>query len=328
MKKDTENITDSIEYWKNETVAFLALTSLKGVGYWTIRKIAESGVGFKDLLKASSAEKLAKFLRISLPSNIAWEDYQKDLWNTGLEKARELNKLGIKLYFYQQNTFPVSLKNISDPPYWIFIQGTLDNLKIRSVSIVGTRKPSEDGVLLTKLLVASLANKNIPTVSGLAFGIDQLAHIESLRYGIPTVAVLGNGIFVEYPKGSNILKNRIIESGGTIITEYLPTQNYSAENFVRRNRLQAALGATLIPVEWSIKSGTSHTVEYAFKYNKKIINVYLPNTYSSRPELKFSETSRGAISYEMPCDINKVINYLINCEENIKTIPTQQSFDL
>ncbi|WP_227255692.1 DNA-processing protein DprA [Serratia marcescens] len=328
MDENKENQYDSVEYWKNEIVAFLALTCLKGVGYWTLRKIAESGVGFKYLLKASSAEHLTKFLRVSLPKNVSWEDYQQVIWNRGLERARVLNGLGVKLYFYNHKLFPPALKKIPDPPYWIFVEGSIDNLIKRSVAIVGTRKPSLDGIFLTKMIVAAIANKSIPTVSGLASGIDQLAHIESLRYGIPTVAVLGNGFFVEYPKGSNELKSKIVEEGGTIVSEYLPDQNYSAENFVRRNRIQAALCSVLVPVEWKIKSGTAHTVEYAHKYKKKILNIFLPNTYVSRAEIKFSEVYRDAFSCEMPGDVNKAIDYIsgeINFESNP---PTQQVLDL
>lgn len=118
------------------------------------------------------------------------------------------------------------------------------------------------------MAIAGFAGKDVVTVSGLATGIDQIAHIESLRYGIPTVAVLGNGMFVEYPSGSGRLKHQILASGGTIVSEYLPNQSYSSENFVRRNRIQAALCDTLVPVEWMIKSGTAHTVNFAIDYVK------------------------------------------------------------
>ncbi len=316
--------SDSLDFWKNEIVAFLALTSLKGVGYWTLRKIYESKVGFKKLLKADSAEILTSYLRISLPKNISWNEYQQKLWITGIEKARDLKNKGVNLYFYDQPSFPESLKLINEPPYWIFVSGQLDNLKKKSVAIVGTRKPSIDGIFLTKLLVSSLNDLNLCTVSGLATGIDQQCHIESIRYGIPTIAVLGNGIFVEFPKGSFSLSNEIISHNGTIVTEYLPEQTYSSENFVRRNRIQAALCSVLFPVEWNVKSGTAHTVEYAFKYNKKIINIYLPKTYQDRPELAFSEKNRNAISIELPKNITSLLAEISNEK---KDVPAQQRLD-
>ncbi|EAO2560601.1 DNA-processing protein DprA, partial [Salmonella enterica] len=320
---EDKDYTEIREFWKNEIIAFLALTCLKGVGYWTLRKIYESKLGFKNLLKASSADALAGYLRVALPKDIAWEEFQQELWAKGLERARELNKKGIVLTFFDQPTFPTNLKNISDPPFWLFVHGNQDILNKKSIAIVGTRKPTDDGIFLVKLIVSGLYEKDIVTVSGLATGIDQSCHYESIRYGIPTIAVLGNGIFVEYPKGSKNLYNQIVLSGGAIVTEYLPDQIYSAENFVRRNRIQAALCTSLIPVEWKIKSGTAHTVEYAYKYSKKIANPYLPNTYNLRPELSFSEENRKSLSFLMPTELKEMMDYIFSEDLNLRAEPTQ-----
>jgi len=328
MEENSNNTNDLVEFWKSEIVAFLALTSIKGVGYWTLRKIFESGLGFKNILKDVSPDVLLKHIRISLPLDVNWESYRQEIWNVGLEKARFLNKQGISLHFYEQKSFPNSLRNIPEPPYWIFVEGNIDNLSRKSVAIVGTRKPSEDGVFLTKLITSQLVDKNLVTVSGLASGIDQLCHIESIRYGIPTVAILGNGMLVEYPRGSNVIKREIINSGGTVITEYLPEQSFSAENFVRRNRLQAALCSTLVPVEWKIKSGTAHTVDFAYKYSKKIVNIYLPRTYFTRPELKFSEENKSALSFEVPRDLLLAEDYIVGTKGIFDTEPKQQALDL
>lgn len=324
-----DKITDAnIEYWKSEIVAFLALTSIKGVGYWTLRKIAESKIGFKEILKSSDLDRLSKFLRVPLLKEGDWESVQKGLWNKGIEKARELSKKGVKLVFYDQESFPHSLKNIPEPPYWIFVEGALENLHCDSIAIVGTRKPTDDGILITKLIIAAIVDRGLVTVSGLASGIDQIAHIESLRYGIPTIAVLGNGLFHEFPKGSNVLREQIVSSGGTIITEYLPEQSYSAENFVRRNRIQAALCETLIPAQWEVKSGTAHTVEYAFKYGKKIVNLYLPKTYLTRPELDFSLKNRNALNFEIPLNLHGALEYIFSVNDKCNLKPTQTILDL
>tara|TARA_R110001592_G_scaffold356543_2_gene658670 strand:- start:40418 stop:41371 length:954 start_codon:yes stop_codon:yes gene_type:complete len=312
------------DYWRNEAVAFLALSSIKGVGYWTLHKISDAGKSFERLLKAGSPKELEKHLRISLPDDSSWSDYQRSLWAIGIEAARNLHQKGIQLFFRDQEEFPQNLREIHDSPQWIFVQGSIRNLHKKTISIVGTRKPTDDGIFLTKIIVASIANRGTPTVSGLATGIDQTAHTESIRYNIPTIAVLGNGIFVEFPSGSDALKDKIIAHGGTIVTEYLPYQTYSGENFVRRNRIQAALCNTLFPVEWKIKSGTAHTVEYAYKYKKKIANVFLPLTYDTRPELAFAEKNRNAKSWELPSSINLMMEFLD--EEEMS--PHQSSLDL
>lgn len=295
---------DDREYWRNERVAFLALSTLKGVGFWTLHKIADLGIGFKEALKAPEKVGLDKYYPSSGDSN----DFQETLWSKGLELARDLATAGIRLYFKEESGFPPKLKIIAEPPHWIFVQGNAFNLRRPAVAIVGTRKPSDDGIFLTKLTVAAISKFNCVSVSGLALGIDQTCHTESIRYQIPTVAVLGTGILNNYPKGSEHLRESIIEFGGTVISEYLPHQSYSAENFVRRNRLQAALAEVLIPAEWQIKSGTAHTVKYAYRYGKRIFNIYLPNTKPSRPEIDFSSTEYGAQAFEAPFEMNGLMS--------------------
>jgi DNA processing protein len=206
------------------------------------------------------------------------------------------------------------------------VQGELLNLHTKAVAIVGTRKPTDDGIFLTKYVVAALADQAYPTVSGLALGIDQAVHNESLRFGIPTIAVLGTGINQNYPRGSAVLRSEIVRKGGTIITEYLPDQSYSGDNFVRRNRLQAGLCNTLVPVEWKIKSGTAHTVEFAFKYGKKIANVFLPHTYESRPEIKFAEEEYGAVACEAPQMTALLLQFIE--EDQVRQTETKVQLDL
>lgn len=286
-------------YWRHERIAFLALTTLKGVGFRTLLKIAQSQVSFISALRTPKDAGLEKYFR-----DAGVDDFngQKKLWEAGLSEAKKLSELKVSFIFKRELRFPQKLFDISDCPEWIFAQGKIDNLYMPAMSIVGTRKPSTDGIFLTKFVVAALANHKCVTVSGLALGIDQTAHIESIRYGIPTIAVLGTGISEDYPKGSELLRKEILEEGGTVISEYLPNQSYSAENFVRRNRLQAALGDILFPTEWQIKSGTAHTVKFAHKYGKKIVNLHLPLSYSRKPELSFSEKEYKALSLEIPKD--------------------------
>ena len=133
---------------------------------------------------------------------------------------------------------------------------------------------------------ACLGEWGVPTVSGLAAGIDQLAHEHSLRAGVPTIAVLGTGMLEDYPKGSGRLRAEILATGGAIVSEYLPTSSYSAENFVQRNRLQAALGRALIPAEWKRRSGTAHTVRFATALGRPIACLRLPEWSEERVVLE------------------------------------------
>lgn len=322
----TEN--DQSMNWRNEAIAFLALASIKGVGYWTMRSIYELRAGYWELIKTASQQEFERLtsVKVILEEGYGWEQYKVDLWAAGVEAARALASEGIGLIFSAQPEFPDTLNAIPERPYWLFVQGDLLNLHTKAVAIVGTRKPTDDGMFLAKYAVAAIANKALPTVSGLALGIDQIVHEESIRYGVPTIAVLGTGINQNYPRGSAALRASIVRHGGTIITEYLPDQSYSGDNFVRRNRLQAALCNTLIPVEWKIKSGTAHTVEFAFKYGKKIANVFLPHTYASRPEIKFAEEAYGAVACEAPQMTALLLQFID--EDNAAPAAEQVQLDL
>lgn len=306
------------EFWRNERVAFLALTTVKGIGFWSLHKIAQAKLGFKEVLRKPEGSGIEKQLGSYLSKD---EAGYASLWSEGINLARSLTSSGVRLLFKDEPEFPKKLKNIHDAPEWIFIQGSPENLNMPAVSVVGTRKPSDDGLFLTKYTLSILSRLPCISVSGLALGIDQIAHTESLRYGLPTVAVLGTGILLDYPKGSEPLRAKIIASGGTVITEYLPKQSYSAETFVRRNRLQAALGDILIPTEWNIKSGTAHTVKFAAKYGKAIANIFLPYTLESRTEIPFSASEYGASWFEVPTKTDSFVDFLKqNLEINLHPV--------
>lgn len=264
-----------------ETRALLALASLRGVGYWTLYNMARDGVRFGDVLDASSREEAVEVLRrFGARLETAGAD-----WATSREQAleraertgRALDSAGVQLLLSAHPDFPASLNDLPDPPAWLFVRGDVRILGAASLAVVGTRTPSEDGLWLANSVGASLGFFGVPTVSGLANGIDQLVHTWSLRMGVPTIAVLGTGIFTEYPKGSAALAARIVGGGGALVTEYLPRDSYSGENFVRRNRLQAALGRALVPVEWAARSGTAHTVRFATVLRRPIAGLRLPD---------------------------------------------------
>ena len=325
----------SKDYWRNEVVGFLALSTLKGVGYWTLLRLVKRKIGLKYFLKESNRKDFEGALQISVDLESegvdSWSSFQIVLWERGVSLARKLSAFGVRVVFKAHPDFPPSLAQISDGPEWLFVQGKLENLHSSAIAVVGTRRNTSDGEFLVSYLLALLYRSKKVIVSGLALGIDQLAHREAIRYSLPTVAVLGTGILKDYPKGSEVLRSQILESDGTIISEYLPNQSYSSENFVRRNRIQAALSDIVVPVEWKIKSGTAHTVEFAFKYRKSILNVFLPGTLQDRPEIPFSESTYGAVSFEAPTQSPDILNFISLDSQTDKAQsvqPFQASFDL
>ncbi len=256
-----------------EVRAFLTLSAIRGVGHKTLLSLAEAGHRFADVLEAGPSGTLPFTRRPSAKPDTPQLDWAAVRAEASERMARIgdiLQNVGVQLIFRDDPRFPRSLLDLERPPHWLFAQGSLTALTMPSVTIVGTRQPSPDGLFLARYVGACLADWPAATVSGLAAGIDQLAHESSLRAGVPTIAVLGTGILDNYPKDSHVLRDRILGAGGAIVSEYLPRASYSAENFVLRNRLQAALGRVLIPVEWARRSGTAHTVRFATDLRRPI----------------------------------------------------------
>lgn len=304
---------DSQDYWLNETIALLALSLMKGVGYWTIRNLIIKGLSLKQVLKTNTSEEFTEYLRQAGCKNASqlseiWQNSIREIWQQAIQLYRDLKNQDIKIIHYGQQQFPKQLKEIDEAPQWLFVQGNISLLYQQGIAIVGTRHPSEDGKFLAKYIGSCLAYwKEVVTVSGLAYGIDQTIHQESIRFNVPTLAFIGTGILLNYPANSEKLRQQILEKGGTIVSEYLPLESYSAENFVRRNRLQAGLAQVVIPIEWKPKSGTAHTVSFAKKANRQLICLKLPDwSNSEHPELSVAQKI-GAKIFTIPGQEDELI---------------------
>ena len=131
---------------------------------------------------------------------------------------------------------------------------------------------------------------------------------------IPTIAVLGNGLDENYPANSQKLRQDIIKSGGTIITEYFPNMKPNKESFVNRNRIQAALASVVIPIQWKQKSGTAHTIRFAYEMKKKIcfIETSTCRTFFTEHALANSSAQRnyGGEIFVLPNAINNLVESL------------------
>lgn len=315
--------------WDSETVSLLALSLLKGVGYWTLYKLASFEASFSDIFKGSTSfDEFGEYFnrsKVQKPkvSQEDWSAFQANLWAEGNSLYKKLKQANIKVRHFDEPDFPQSLKAIPDPPKWLFIQGDERLLHKKNIAIVGTRKPTDDGSFLAVYVGACMAYFDTATVSGLAYGIDQIIHKQSIRFQVPTIAVLGTGIFLDYPAGSGVLRHDILINGGAIVTEYLPYQSYSAQNFVRRNRIQAGLSEIIIPVQWRAKSGTAHTVRYAVEGRKKVICLKLPD-WSSRQNdsLILAEELRLPI-YTIPGEEEKLLEAVAKYILRVREIEAQ-----
>ena len=166
--------------------------------------------------------------------------------------------------------FPDHLRNIQSPPALLFYRGNLDCLMGKCVAVVGSRKASPQGVESTRKVCRELSEAGVTIISGLAMGIDAAAHEGCLEGGSPTAAVLGCGIDVDYPVENLNLKERIVESGGVLLSEYPPGVHANKFVFQVRNRIISGLGKALLMMESRIQSGSMLTVHHALDQGKEV----------------------------------------------------------
>ncbi|MCJ9253881.1 DNA-protecting protein DprA [Acinetobacter baumannii] len=300
---------------------FLGLIKLNGVGFQTLYKFFEDGKSLSDLLRSESPEEFMNFLgrtiEIKLTSELNWNAFLNDLVNRGRSYYEELRERNISFILYTDYQFPEFPPKMKMPVFWLFVEGNLENLYIKNaLTLVGSRGSSEIGFFLANTLLFGIGDvkESIVTISGLAAGIDQIVHELSLLMNIPTIAVLGNGLNENYPASSKKLKEDILQAGGTIITEYFPDMKPSKEAFVNRNRIQAALSKTVIPLEWKEKSGTAHTIRFASEMGKQICFVETPTCRKFFTEHALANSSAqrkyGGNIFILPNAINSLLETL------------------
>ncbi len=200
-----------------------------------------------------------------------------------LQQKAYLTHSDIKYISFFDEAFPVSLKQSEvDPPYILFYQGDITLLNSTCVAVVGTRTPSPYGKNQCRAFVEPLSNAGVTIVSGLATGIDTVAHEQCLACGGKTVAVLGLGINAAYKSFSgNLLKD--IAAKGLVISEFPPDKLGAKYTFPQRNRLISGLSQGVLIVEAAMKSGALITADFALEQNRELYAVCgnLGNVYST-----------------------------------------------
>lgn len=186
--------------------------------------------------------------------------------------VRELLKKGIMVITRYSSYYPDKLRYISTSPFHLFVKGNLDLLNTKSVGIVGTRNPTIYGKSVTENFSKKLAQNELTIVSGLAYGVDSIAHKSCLTENGNTIAVLGCGINNIYPAQHFELAKTVSEKG-LLISEYLPHVKAEYYFFPVRNRIIAALSDAVLITEAGLKSGVMHTKEYALDYGKEVYAV-------------------------------------------------------
>ncbi len=262
-----------------DAAALLALSEMVGVGRVSIRALYDHFACLTDVWSAP-VEELTYVLHNAKnrKATFAASEIHKsrdELMEYADRLLRQFAKQRISVMFDSDADYPVRLRN-ANRPRWLFVQGQRALLNRQSsVAIVGTRLPTEEGLQTARRATEILTNLGFVIVSGLADGIDTEVHRVVVESGAETIAVLGNGLNVEFPAGSAGLRRKIVRSGGAIITEYLWNERYSKSTFVERNRIQAGISGAVLPIQCKVKSGTAHTIRFATELRRLLFGVAL-----------------------------------------------------
>ncbi|RRD38396.1 DNA-processing protein DprA [Fusobacterium nucleatum] len=194
-----------------------------------------------------------------------------NLYKMEVEKIiKNCKEKNIKIFYYSYENYPKNLIDIKESPYVIFVKGNLplnEELE-KSFAIVGTRKPSKEGIDFARDIGQYLSKNSIYNISGLALGIDTEGHNMSLQ---KTGAILGQGLDLEiYPRENVKLAEMILENNGFLLSELIPQTEISLFSLIKRDRLQSALTSGIVIAETGIKGGTVNTFKYAREQKKKI----------------------------------------------------------
>ena len=305
----------------NSLLYKIAITKIPNIGAVSGKTIISYCGGAEEVFKTSKKQLMkipgigpinAKYI---LRGN-ALKDAEKEL--------RLVIKHKIDVFYFLDDNYPKRLAPYHDAPIILYYKGNADLNHYRNVGIVGTRKVSPKGEIITAQLVTDLAAYNPYIISGLAHGVDGVAHKTSVEKGIPTIGVLGHGLKQIYPPQHRSLADKMIENGG-ILTEHGFEADPEKMHFPMRNRIIAGLSDAIIVVETAKKGGSIITAKYANNYNKDVFAVpgRIGDTYSKGCNLLIK--SHQAALLESAKDIGYIMRWE---EDKNKNKQTQLFVDL
>ncbi len=255
-------MVDEIFYW-------LALSLTPGVGSTLIKRLVDQFDNPEAVFQAPMKE----LLRIEgLGEKVALEIIKGPLEKAVERELSLLKEVGGAILTLKDDAYPKRLRDIYDPPAVLYVRGELKKEDELAVSIVGSRKTSPYGRWITEKVSQELARHGVTIVSGMARGIDSLAHWGAISAGGRTIAVLGCGVDVIYPSENRNLFRKIIDCGA-VLSEFRMGSPPEAGHFPKRNRIISGLSLGVVVVEASTKSGSLLTAGYALEQGREVFAV-------------------------------------------------------
>lgn len=255
MKDFEEN-----KYW-------IWLNSLKTIGSIKKKKLLQK---FKNPKEIYYAKKRQLEEIVGIKEKTIEEIINKEIKEKVEYEINYMKKNKIKFITVKDKEYPQRLKQIYDFPIGIYIKGNEEILNDTNIAIIGCRDYSEYGRKCTEYFSYYLSKENKTIVSGLAKGIDSFAHFGAVKAKGKTIAVLGNGLDIIYPKQNENLANEIIKNNGAIISEYPIGTKPEKSNFPARNRIISGISEGILVIEAQKKSGTLITVDFALEQGREV----------------------------------------------------------
>ncbi len=247
----------------------IALTMIPGIGDVNARSLIKHCGSAEAVLR----EKYHRLLKIpGIGSVTAKSIVSHKVLNRAEEELLFLDKFKIQAIMFTDPDYPQRLLNCNDSPIVLYFKGNGSLNRKRVLAIVGTRRVTEYGKEICKAMIQRLAEEDILVVSGLAHGVDTVAHRASADAGISTVGVLGHGLDHIYPSINRGLAERMILNGG-VLTEFVSRTMPDRENFPQRNRIIAGMADATLVIESGVSGGSLITADIALSYNRDVLAV-------------------------------------------------------
>jgi DNA processing protein len=265
-----------------EKAYWVALVQFRSFGAVRMSRLMRHFRSAKRAFEASVSE----LIEAAIEPEIANRFLQERIHIDPAALMRDLEVHGVQAITREDDIYPPLLKQIYDPPAVLFVRGILPDPNRRHLAVVGSRKASEYGKQVTQEFVTALAQAGVVIVSGLAYGIDAMAHDATLTAGGTTLAILGSGVDHEsiYPSPNRALASRILAAGGGLLSEFPLGTHPLKQHFPFRNRVIAGLCHGTLVVEAALKSGSLITARCALESGRDVYAV---------PGSIYSQTSEG-----------------------------------
>ena len=306
----------------DEKICLAALASIPAVGPLTIKRLIAVFGSARAIFRAEAAELAATGIRPRHVNAISrfsdWKGVQRVI--KGAEEA------GMKVVTLGSGAYPPSLAQIPDPPPVFYMKGDIVRDDFYALGIVGTRTPTPYGLAQAEHIAAGLAAKGFTIASGLARGIDTAAHRGALKAGGRSIAVMGSGLDVPYPRENAVLMDKLAASGA-VISEFPPGTPPNRENFPRRNRIISALSLGVLVVEAGKGSGSLITANCALEQGKEVFSI--PGNISSAVSRGTNELIKGGARVvtgvdDIIAELAPVLKGFLNEEKRtVPSVPAQ-----